>query len=160
MDYEKEITTITHDLITSLGVTVIEIKRIDHKNIGVIRYAVSTSDAYVFTSTNAQGLSSVNILVKRILEQQTGKPHYELNHFMVDIGDFYARHIEQLRAKAVIVADRARSFRRDVPLEPMLPYERLIVHTVLSQERDIKTESMGIGKDRHVIVKFQGEIFS
>jgi spoIIIJ-associated protein len=59
-----------------------------------------------------------------------------------------------LAAKAVMMAERARSFRYDVELSPMSAYERLIVHSALSSEPHVKTESQGEGRGRRVVIKY------
>jgi spoIIIJ-associated protein len=53
-----------------------------------------------------------------------------------------------------MMAERARSFQYDVELTPMNAYERLIVHTVLSDSPNVKTESSGEGRNRRVVIKY------
>jgi spoIIIJ-associated protein len=52
------------------------------------------------------------------------------------------------------MAERARSFQYDVELSPMSAYERLIVHTTLQNAPNVKTESLGEGRNRRVVIKY------
>jgi len=49
-------------------------------------------------------------------------------------------------------AQRVRNSGEEVPLPPMSSFDRRIIHMHLSEEEGIKTESMGEGKFRHIIV--------
>ena len=44
----------------------------------------------------------------------------------------------------------------DVKLDPMTPDERKKVHTALASFKNIKTESIGDGKDRAIVIKYIG----
>ena len=77
--------------------------------------------------------------------------------FLVDIDDYRARQIRDLQTKAKMMAERARSFQYDVELSPMSAYERLIIHTALQSEPNVKTESQGEGRNRRVVIKYSSE---
>lgn len=55
-----------------------------------------------------------------------------------------------------MLAERARTFKHDVEMSPMSPYDRLIVHASLTGLPDIKTESLGEGQVRHIVIKYTG----
>jgi spoIIIJ-associated protein len=74
--------------------------------------------------------------------------------FMVDVNKYQTKRIDELRLKAKMLAERARYFRTSMPMDPMSGYDRLIVHAEFTNTPDIRTESSGIGKDRHVVIYF------
>ncbi len=53
-----------------------------------------------------------------------------------------------------MLAKRARSFKIDVEMDPMTSYERMLVHSHLEGRPNIKTESIGEGKERRLVIKF------
>ncbi|OGY59368.1 MAG: hypothetical protein A3B23_03710 [Candidatus Colwellbacteria bacterium RIFCSPLOWO2_01_FULL_48_10] len=64
------------------------------------------------------------------------------------------------REREVIITDLARaaarkavSTKESVQLPAMNAYERRLVHTELGTRPDVKTESLGEGKNRYVVVK-------
>ena len=56
------------------------------------------------------------------------------------------------RAVALASLERAIREKRPIPLEPMLPSERKIVHLALAENPYVTTESCGVDPDRHVVV--------
>jgi len=74
--------------------------------------------------------------------------------FLVDINDYRTKQIKDLQTKALMMAERARSFQYDVELSPMSSYERLIIHTTLQDAPNVKTESQGEGRSRRVVIKY------
>ena len=53
-----------------------------------------------------------------------------------------------------MMAERARAFQYDVELTPMSAYERLIIHMTLADAPNVKTESLGEGRNRRVVIKY------
>jgi spoIIIJ-associated protein len=74
--------------------------------------------------------------------------------FMVDINGYQKKHIDDIRVKANILAERARYFKSAVEMDPMSSYERMIVHSEFASVPDIATESSGTGRDRRIILKY------
>jgi spoIIIJ-associated protein len=72
----------------------------------------------------------------------------------VDVNEYQKKHIEEIRSKARILAERARYFKSSVDMEPMSAYERMIIHSEFASSPDISTESIGKGKDRHVVLRY------
>ena len=60
-----------------------------------------------------------------------------------------------MQNKAKMLAERAKSLHVDVEMEPMTPYERMVVHTTLAGDLEVETASVGFGKDRKVVIKYK-----
>ena len=73
-------------------------------------------------------------------------------HIPVDIEGYRRRREEQLREIAQRVASRVRATGQAVTLEPMLAYERRIVHLAVQDTPGVKTESVGIDPNRRVVI--------
>ncbi len=73
-------------------------------------------------------------------------------HVPVDIEGYRRRREEQLREIARRVAGRVRATGQAVTLEPMLAYERRIVHLAVQDTPGVKTESVGIDPNRRVVI--------
>lgn len=71
----------------------------------------------------------------------------------VDVNN-YKKERERLIAElAKAAARKVLAEKRDVELPVMNAYERRIVHVELATRPDVKTESVGEGPSRHIIVK-------
>ena len=57
-----------------------------------------------------------------------------------------------------MMSERARYFKSNVEVDPMSAFDRRVVHEFLSNMPDLKTESMGFGPTRRVVIKYIGEI--
>ena len=103
-------------------------------------------------------IHALDHLVKRMVEQKLhAEEGAEMPLFLVDIDEYRARQIRDLQTKAKMMAERARSFQYDVELSPMSAYERLIIHTALQSEPNVKTESQGGGRNRRVVIEYSAE---
>jgi spoIIIJ-associated protein len=74
---------------------------------------------------------------------------------MVDVNGYQLSRIRDLEQKARLLADRVRTFRSSAEMTPMTAYERMIVHSLFSNDPEITTESDGTGKMRHVILRYK-----
>ena len=97
---------------------------------------------------HGENLIALQQLTSLISSRRVGHTVY----VAVDIEGYRRRREEQLREIAQRVAGRVRSTQQAVTLEPMLAYERRIVHLALQDDRDVRTESVGIDPNRRVVV--------
>ena len=70
----------------------------------------------------------------------------------VDSGGYRALRFEELRMTARIAAERVQSSRQPFRLNPMSSRERRIVHLALKDMTGVRTESIGVGEDRQVVI--------
>lgn len=74
-------------------------------------------------------------------------------YVFVDVNN-YRKERERLIAEiAKAAARKAVITKAEVPLPAMNAYERRLVHTELGTRPDVKTESVGQGSERYVVVK-------
>jgi spoIIIJ-associated protein len=72
---------------------------------------------------------------------------------LVNIGDWREKQEEQLKDLATQAAERARETGEPQTLYNLSPAQRRIVHMVLSEEKDLDTESFGEEEERYLVVK-------
>jgi spoIIIJ-associated protein len=70
----------------------------------------------------------------------------------VDCGGYRALRFEELRMTARVAAERVQSSKQSFKLNPMSSRERRIVHLTLKDIPGIRTESMGLGEERQVVI--------
>ena len=72
---------------------------------------------------------------------------------VVDL-NYYRRERERLIAElARAAAHKAMVTKSEVELPPMNAYERRLVHLEITSHPELKTESIGLGKERHIIIR-------
>lgn len=158
---KEEIQNLIKELIEKTTIKLNKISLIEDgpKNIWV---SAEVSEPHFFIGRDGDGLHALNHLVHRIIE--TKVPHEENPEqpqglgVIVDINGFQKKHIENIRAIAHMMSERARYFKSNIEVDPMSAFERRIVHEFLSDANDLRTESMGAGRDRRVVIKYIGSL--
>ena len=70
----------------------------------------------------------------------------------IDCGGYRALRFEELRMTARVAAERVQSSRQPFRLNPMSSRERRIVHLALKDMPGVRTQSVGMGEDRQVVI--------
>jgi spoIIIJ-associated protein len=70
----------------------------------------------------------------------------------IDCGGYRAMRFEELRLTARVAAERVQASRQPFRLNPMSSRERRIVHLALKDMAGVRTESIGVGEERQVII--------
>jgi spoIIIJ-associated protein len=76
--------------------------------------------------------------------------HHEKIH--IDSGGYRALRFEELRMAARVAAERVQTSRQPFRLNPMSSRERRIVHLALKDMSGVRTESVGVGEERQVVI--------
>ena len=121
-------------------------------------FSVEVSEPHFFLGHEGEGLSALNHLIRRIVESKRDINEREGVNIMIDINGFQKKRIDGLKATAHMMAERARYFKSSIEVDPMSSFERRIIHEFLSEEVDLKTESVGEGMSRRVVIKYIGGI--
>ena len=70
----------------------------------------------------------------------------------IDSGGYRALRFEELRMTARVAAERVQTSRQPFRLNPMSSRERRIVHLALKDMPGVRTESVGVGEERQVVI--------
>lgn len=92
-------------------------------------------------------LDALQELTRLAVQTRTGAR----SRLMLDIGGFRAEHKGSLEELAEQAVAQAREGGEAVPLRPMNPFERKVVHDIAKRE-GLRSESDGDGKNRHVVI--------
>ncbi len=99
-------------------------------------------------SRRGETLADFQRIVRLIVNKRMGR---RVN-LLVDVDGYRRRRERQLQGLAERIAERVAEAGHKIALEPMLPYERRIVHLTLQNRDDVYTESEGRGRDRRVVI--------
>ena len=112
--------------------------------------AITSKDHQHLIGPRGEHLRALNTVARRLVETKHGEGTAA---FLIDINGYHEEKMEVVRANARMLAQRARLFKHDVDMDPMSSYERLVIHELFADDPEIKTESAGEGKFRHVVLK-------
>jgi spoIIIJ-associated protein len=164
----EAVETILKEMLGMLGVPYTSVNRSEIA--GQTIFSIQTDDSRALIGMHGDTLHAIDLLVKKVAEKRLGDARRASGSaaaplaegerepmFLIDVNDYRTKQIKDLQTKALMMAERARSFQYDVELTPMSAYERLIVHSALQGAPNVRTESQGEGRNRRVVIKYAAE---
>jgi len=124
----------------------IEMRR---RNDREVSYSINTTENPLLIGKNGKTLENIQFYIRNIVNL------YSDDHLivLVDIGGYKENRKKQLEILATKTAKEVARTRVEAKLYPMNAYERRIIHTKLSDWRDVSTISEGEGQERHLVIK-------
>jgi spoIIIJ-associated protein len=105
-------------------------------------------DKELLLERGAEVLKALEHLAFRALRLEPA--YHEKIH--LDSGGYRALRFEELRMTARVAAERVQTSKQAFRLNPMPSRERRIVHLALKDMPGIRTESVGVGEERQVVI--------
>ncbi|MGB2623467.1 MAG: R3H domain-containing nucleic acid-binding protein [Candidatus Acidiferrum sp.] len=105
-------------------------------------------DKEILLERNGELLKAIEHLAYRALRLEP--IHHEKIH--LDSGGYRALRFEELRMTARVAAERVQTSQQPFRLNPMSSRERRIVHLALKEMPGVRTESVGMGEERQVVI--------
>lgn len=72
---------------------------------------------------------------------------------VVDVGNYKEKKLKKLEHEIKSLAKEVSATGMEIALDPMNSYERRFVHSIVADIEGVTTESIGEGKERHIIIK-------
>lgn len=79
-------------------------------------------------------------------------PHEDHSLIVFDANDYRLLRIEELRLSATTACDRVKQTQQPFFFSPMTSRERRIIHMTLRPETEVRSESVGTGSGRQVVI--------
>jgi spoIIIJ-associated protein len=133
-------------------------------NLGVREETGANGENIVFNIESSEsdlliGQYGANLrALQHLLRAMARKKTEDRLSFSVDVNDYHSQKMSSLIELAHSMASQAISDKRPVVLRSMNAYERRIVHMELAENDRVKTESIGEGEERKVVIKPVGSI--
>jgi spoIIIJ-associated protein len=105
------------------------------------------SESQVLVGPNGEVLDALQELTRLAVMTETG----DRSRLMLDVAGYRERRRKELAALAADAVEEARNSHERVPLLPMNPFERKIVHDAVAAA-GLSSESEGEEPRRHVVV--------
>jgi spoIIIJ-associated protein len=105
------------------------------------------SESQVLVGTQGEVLDALQELTRLAVMTETG----ERSRLMLDIAGYREQRRKELMALAANAVGEAKESHEPVPLAPMNPFERKVVHDAVAAA-GLTSESEGEEPDRHVVV--------
>ena len=122
-----------------------------------IRETEGSFNIKLFSNNNAiligkdgKTVSFIQILLRKTLEKET-------NHIIkvnVDVANYKEKNLRRKTFEIKKIAYEVAKTKVDVALDPMNSYERREIHNMVDSIPNVTTESIGEGRERHIIIKY------
>lgn len=106
------------------------------------------ADLGILIGRRGETLRDLEYMTRLIVAQQV----HHIVRFAVDVEGYRSRRERVLKELAKRMADRVRQNRQPITLEAMPPHERRIVHITLREHQNVRTQSIGEGDHRRVMI--------
>jgi spoIIIJ-associated protein len=149
-EFENQIVEFVRGLVERIGVSAhVNVSFRQDNKIGV---DIDSRDSGILIGKRGQTLEALQTLVNVAASRlQEGHPR-----IIVDSQNYRSRRERSLVRLAHQTTDEVRRTRESRLLEAMNPFERRLIHTTLSKERDVETSSEGEGLYKRVRVYYRG----
>jgi len=138
------------ELIDKMGfINEVEIKKEAAEDGENIVCNIKTEDSNLLIGQYGVNLQSLQHIARLLVRK---KAEEKIN-FILDVNSYREEKNESIEKMAKSSAEQAIREKRAIVLRPMTPYERRLVHLVLAKDSQVKTESIGEGEDRKVVIK-------
>lgn len=125
------------------------------------RLNITTQDDTILVTINGDGaerlagrygnnLHAIELLAYTVINKKVGRSHWRVR---VDAGGVRRRHDHNLGELAERIAIKVAKNGEPHELQPMPAADRRVVHITLKDHPDVRTESIGEGDSRRLIVK-------
>ena len=149
-EFEEKLVTFVKEIISKMGYEVeVEVMFREERKIGLKMKSESSS---ILIGRKGKNLDALQLLAN----VYAGHLGHEEIRVILDTENYRVRREENLVHLAYNTADKVRSTKHSILLEPMNPFERRLIHTTLNDFSDIETKSEGEGLYKQVRVIYKG----
>ena len=113
---------------------------------------IEGEDAPSLIGHRGEMLDALQYLSNLCLARKSEGEHKEYVRVIIDIENYREKREETLRALARRMASKALKYQRNVLLEPMNPYERMIIHSEIQAIEGVSTHSVGYDDNRKIVI--------
>ena len=116
-----------------------------------LQVLIETKDAGRLIGFKGENLESLQLLLNQLMSRKAGEN--EFKRVLVDVEGWRKQKEEELASRAKSWIEEVKTSGEELELEPMSPWQRRIVHMVVSDTEGIESESIGEGRDRHLVIR-------
>lgn len=118
---------------------------------GRVEITIDSKDSAHLIGYKGKTIEALQSLINSILQ----KEEFETARVFIDVNGYKLKKEEILKNLATKMAENVIKFKKTIKLEPMSAYERMLVHSELADNKEVKTESIGEEPMRRVVIKLK-----
>ena len=115
-------------------------------NVSITLYSDNNN---ILIGKGGRTLDSISMIAKQYIKNEIGTNF----RFQLDVGEYKIKQQKNIEYLAKKVAREVAKTKIEAKLDPMNSYERRLVHSILSDNDKVYTESIGEEPNRAVVIK-------
>lgn len=116
-------------------------------------YNLITTENSILIGKNGRTIEALQNVTNQMVNTELNTYY----RFIIDVNDYKAKRKTRLEKIAKYTAKEVAKTKIEAHLEPMNSYERRIIHSILSESKDVVTESEGEEPNRHIVIKLKSQ---
>lgn len=116
---------------------------------GTPYFSVIAPEVSILIGKSGRTIDALQTITSQMISSELGTYY----RFVLDVNDYKAHRKARIEKNAKYTAKEVAKTKVEAHLEPMNSFERRIVHSVLTNSKDVITESEGEEPNRHVVIK-------
>jgi spoIIIJ-associated protein len=113
-----------------------------------LTYHVTSDDSAVIIGKRGQNLEALQYIVDKIVNKHT----LEKKRVLIDVEGYLEKRKENLERMAIRMSDKVRKTGKPSTISQMSSQDRRIVHLALKDNKSVRTQSMGEGYYRRLVI--------
>ncbi len=117
--------------------------------------SIETKDAGRLIGARGESLDALQLLVSQMVARKVEAEGFK--RVVVDVEGWRKQKEEELTASAKSWGKQVLEKGEILELEPQSPWQRRVVHMTISEMEGVSSESIGEGRDRHIVIKVKSK---
>lgn len=117
--------------------------------------SIDTKDAGRLIGARGESLEGLQLLVNQMVSRKAGEEAFK--RAILDVSGWKKNKEEELKNMAQNLGKEVLESGKEVELEPQSAWQRRIVHMVVGEIEGLTSESVGEGRDRHIVIKLKSQ---
>jgi len=153
-----EIKNYLEDLLQTIGFNDFEIEIQENPEERFVRFMIkmdSQDDSSgILIGKGGENLWAFELILRNLLQRMKQDSSWRVS---LDVNNYRTIYEEKLREFARKAAYQVALTKKAMELPPMKAKDRRVIHLEIAMRSDVTTESIGEGKERHIVIKPQEE---
>jgi spoIIIJ-associated protein len=121
------------------------------ENEDIIKVLLVTDNNAIIIGKDGRTLEAIQLLIRQSINNKTGI-NIKIN---IDASNYKKNKEKNFEYEILKIARQVEKTKIEAKLDPMNSYNRRIVHTIVSEFKNLESTSVGEAPERYVIIKYK-----
>ena len=112
--------------------------------------SIETKDAGRLIGVRGESLDALQLIINQIMYRKMGEG---FKRIILDVSGWRKQKEEELFKNAQDFGKQILETGKEMELEPQSAWQRRVIHTAIGEMEGLETESVGEGRDRHIVIR-------